>query len=88
MDDSEIYRAFVSKLEKSVIQDAKRYRGDEARAKQIADVGRRKRGLMDVKFCGTRDHKKMVSAYNDAICVLAEITGQKPVELKPKYYSK
>ena len=88
MNDSEIYQAFVSKLRDGVSNDAKRCRDDEARSNQITDIERRKRSLMDAKFYGTIDHKKMINVYNDVISVLAEITGQKPVELKPKYYSK
>ena len=88
MDNGEIYRAFVSELEKEIISDAESYRREEERAKEKKDDGQRDRMLRDARFYGKRDHKKTVRTCNDAISALAKVTGQKAITLEPKYCPK
>ena len=85
MDKAEIYKEFVSKLEKKVSEDAERCRRDEERAGKSTDDGQRDRMTRGARFYGEREHKTMVIHYNKAISVLAQLCEQKFVRFEPKY---
>jgi len=84
MDDSEIYRTFVSKLENSIGEDAEELRKWEKNVGKNDDA-QRNRMTSDARFYGRIEHKTTVRVYNSAILVLAKILRQKPIEIKPKY---
>ena len=87
MDDSEIYRVFISKLKNNIDEDAKGHRDWENSVKKGGGA-RKIRMVNDARFYGGREHATMVHVCNDTISVLAQILNQKSIKFEPKYCPK
>ena len=85
MDEVEIYREFVSQLEKDLKHDAEVCSQDESNASGLDDYYGKDDFVKKVKDNNSRLHLDKVNNFNHYIRVLAGITGQESTELEPKY---